>query len=237
MLVWLLIALVSLQAAPARRRPPVDLRMHGYWQGTLSVGGETHTITLGFWPREPSVVTLARRGRDDMFPLRASQVSWTATSLKAAFTRPALRITGTLRSDASAIDIVAVEAGASQRVTLTRASGPGSLSRPQTPVPPLPYDSYDDYIDTGSGVLAATLTLPRGRGPFPGVVLLSGTGAQDRDNSFAWHRPFWVLADSLTRRGYAVLRADDRGAGRSSGLLGELRTPDADALDAIALLR
>jgi pimeloyl-ACP methyl ester carboxylesterase len=65
--------------------------------------------------------------------------------------------------------------------------------------------------------LACTLTLPAGKGPFAAVVLITGSGAQDRDEAFEGHRPFFVLADDLTRRGVAVLRCDDRGFAHSTG--------------------
>jgi pimeloyl-ACP methyl ester carboxylesterase len=65
--------------------------------------------------------------------------------------------------------------------------------------------------------LAGTLTLPEGKGPFPAVVLISGSGAQDRDETLLGHKPFLVLADHLTRNGIAVLRYDDRGVGKSKG--------------------
>jgi pimeloyl-ACP methyl ester carboxylesterase len=65
--------------------------------------------------------------------------------------------------------------------------------------------------------LAATLTLPPGKGPFPAVLLITGSGPQDRDETVAGHKPLLVLADHLTRRGVAVLRADDRGVGQSAG--------------------
>src|SRR5690606_10079131 len=64
--------------------------------------------------------------------------------------------------------------------------------------------------------LAGTLTLPERVAPFPAVVLITGSGAQDRDESLFEHKPFLVLADALTRRGVAVLRVDDRGVGGSS---------------------
>jgi len=66
-------------------------------------------------------------------------------------------------------------------------------------------------------VLAGTLTLPQGEGPFPAVVLISGSGQQDRDETIYNHKPFKVIADHLTRNGIAVLRYDDRGTGGSKG--------------------
>ncbi len=59
--------------------------------------------------------------------------------------------------------------------------------------------------------------MPEGAGPFPAVVLITGSGPQDRDETLLEHKPFLVIADHLTRRGIAVLRVDDRGVGKSTG--------------------
>ena len=75
--------------------------------------------------------------------------------------------------------------------------------------------------------LAGTLTLPAGPGPFTAVLLVSGSGPQDRDEALLGHKPFLVLADTLTRAGYAVLRVDDRGVGGSTG---DLNGSDYDVL-------
>lgn len=92
-------------------------------------------------------------------------------------------------------------------------------NRPQTPKGPFPYDSKDvSYPSLDPEVkIAGTLTLPRGAGPHPAVLLITGSGAQDRDETIFGHKPFWVIADYLTRRGIAVLRVDDRGVGGSTG--------------------
>lgn len=92
--------------------------------------------------------------------------------------------------------------------------------RPQTPRSPFPYRSDSvEYEGDGGVHLGATLTLPAGAGrkKFPVVILITGSGLQDRDETIFDHRPFAVIADYLTRRGIAVLRADDRGIGRSHG--------------------
>ena len=92
--------------------------------------------------------------------------------------------------------------------------------RPQTPVGPFPYRSEEVGYDnpTHPNVhLAGTLTVPSGAGPFPAVLLITGSGSQDRDETIFEHKPFLVLADALTRRGIAVLRVDDRGMGGSTG--------------------
>ena len=113
--------------------------------------------------------------------------------------------------------------------------------RPQEPVKPYPYDEEEVVVDNAKGgvKLAGTLTLPRTAGPFPAVVLISGSGPQDRDETIFGHRPFLVLADDLTRRGIAVLRVDDRGVGKSSGKREDATTEDyaGDALACVAYLK
>lgn len=92
-------------------------------------------------------------------------------------------------------------------------------NRPQRPRPPFPYDTEEVRFRNAADdvTLAGTLTMPSGAGPHPAVVLISGSGPQDRDE-FGWeHRPFLVLADHLTRHGIAVLRYDDRGTAQSTG--------------------
>jgi pimeloyl-ACP methyl ester carboxylesterase len=91
--------------------------------------------------------------------------------------------------------------------------------RPQTPVKPYPYrEEQVSYPGGSAGVrLAGTLTLPDGKGPFPAVVLVAGSGFYGRDERIFGHALFLVLADHLTRHGLAVLRFDKRGDGQSTG--------------------
>lgn len=90
-----------------------------------------------------------------------------------------------------------------------------AVKRPQEPRPPFPYASEDVRFESGSVWLAGTLTIPTGEGPFAAVLLISGSGLQDRDQTLFGHKPFWVLADHLSRAGIAVLRVDDGGTGQS----------------------
>jgi uncharacterized protein len=122
------------------------------------------------------------------------------------------------------------------RVSVTEAIGPPS--RPQEPQPPFSYAVEEVTIRTRSNEvrLAGTLTIPQGQGPFPGVVLISGSGPQDRDETIFGHRPFLVLADHLGRQGIAVLRYDDRGVGASTGDFADATSTDF-AQDAAAALR
>ncbi|MGE5294203.1 MAG: alpha/beta hydrolase family protein [Solirubrobacterales bacterium] len=74
------------------------------------------------------------------------------------------------------------------------------------------------YDNAGAGIrLAGTLTIPEGHGPHPAVLLITGSGPQDRDESIGPLKPFAVLADALARVGVAALRVDDRGVGQSTG--------------------
>ena len=95
-----------------------------------------------------------------------------------------------------------------------------ALKRPQEPQGPLPYQeeevSYDNPQAEGV-TLAGTLTIPAGKGPFPAVILISGSGPQNRNEELLGHKPFLVIADHFTREGIAVLRFDDRGVAGSTG--------------------
>jgi hypothetical protein len=115
----------------------------------------------------------------------------------------------------------------------------GSAAKPQDPVPPLPYSTRDVEVRHPAGhVLAGTLVLPPGAsasGRVPGVVFITGSGPQDRDESLMGHRPFLVMADALARRGIASVRFDDRGVGKSTGSFADA-TSDDFASDARAQL-
>jgi pimeloyl-ACP methyl ester carboxylesterase len=118
------------------------------------------------------------------------------------------------------------------------APAPQPPRRPQEPAPPFPYVQREVGYDNGPIHLAGTLTLPEGRGPFPAVLLITGSGAQNRDEEIFGHKPFLVLADHLTRADIAVLRVDDRGVGGSTGDTGSSTTADfaADALAGVRFL-
>ncbi|MCP4835059.1 MAG: alpha/beta hydrolase [Phycisphaera sp.] len=128
-------------------------------------------------------------------------------------------------------------------VTFSRAEGPAVVGdfRPQEPKPPFPYEVVEVVMPSPKGhELHGTLTIPRETGErgVPGVVLVSGSGPQDRDETVLGHRPFLVLADRLTRAGIACLRFDDRGVGKSTGDFAGAVTHDFadDAATALAFL-
>jgi len=118
---------------------------------------------------------------------------------------------------------------------------PFKQNRLQEPKLPYPYISKDiEFPNEKAGIiLAGTLTQPATGGPFPVVVLISGSSAQNRNEEVFGHKPFLVLADYLTRQGIAVLRFDDRGTGKSTGHYAGSTIPDfaTDVIAAIDFLK
>ncbi|MCW3100635.1 MAG: hypothetical protein JWL77_6253 [Chthonomonadaceae bacterium] len=126
-------------------------------------------------------------------------------------------------------------------LTLTKGGKIVESRRPQTPKAPFPYGSEDVTFDSRPGVrLAGTLTLPKPlTAPAPAVLLISGSGPNNRDEEILNHQLFLVLADYLTRRGIAVLRYDKRGIGKSTGSYAQATSADfaADAEAGVAYLK
>ena len=91
--------------------------------------------------------------------------------------------------------------------------------RYQEPIEPIPYISENiNFKNKKAGItLAGTLTLPDKKGKYPAVILISGSGPQNRDEELLGHKPFLIISDYLTRQGIAVLRYDDRGTAKSAG--------------------
>ena len=115
------------------------------------------------------------------------------------------------------------------------------LIRPQEPVKPYPYYSEEITFENRKDkiTLSGTLTLPSKEGDYPAVVLISGSGPQNRDEELLGHKPFLVIADYLTKNGIAVLRFDDRGFGESTGDFKTATTSDfvSDVESAIKYLQ
>lgn len=123
---------------------------------------------------------------------------------------------------------------------LTLTPGEEKLNRPQTPKGPFPYATEEVSFSNGDAVLRGTLTLPRGwNSGTPVLVMVTGSGFQNRDEEIFEHKPFAVIADAFARAGIATLRYDDRGFGESTGDIVNCTTEDLknDALSGIRLLR
>lgn len=141
---------------------------------------------------------------------------------------------GIFKSD-TVIDGSWSQRGQTYPLPITRLREQYTVNRPQEPKPPFPYSAEEITFPNKKFniYLSGTLTIPQGDGPFPAVILISGSGAQDRNETLMGHKPFLVISDYLTRNGIAVLRYDDRGVAKSQG--SQLNASTADlATDAEA---
>ncbi len=238
----ILVALLSwgcLCSSGSQELPSRQLK--GAWQGSLKVpGGGSLRIVFNFVPKPGGGYTATLDSPDqgakgipvDSVILLDSLLRVQVGSVGGKFQGRwvADSIAGTWRQSGLEFPLVIRYVGES-------AEAP---KRPQEPVKPYPYREEEvSYANTSAGItLAGTLTLPQGPGPFPAVVLITGSGPQDRDEALMGHRPFLVLADYLTRRGIAVLRSDDRGVGKSTGTFATATTVDfaGDVKSAVAYL-
>ena len=168
-----------------------------------------------------------------------SDVGVRGDSLFLEASRIGIGFRGAISADSSSIKGTWTQGERSATITLTPADEVSSApSRPQHPEPPFPYATEEvTFQNADEGVaLAGTLSRPEGEGPFPGVLLLQGSGANERDYEISGHKPFLVLADYLTRQGIAVLRYDMRGTGASEGSFQSAHLEDL-ARDAASALR
>ncbi|MBF6148212.1 alpha/beta hydrolase [Nocardia nova] len=188
----------------------------GDWNGVLPLPNQQLPIGVTF-TEDGGSVTVPAQG---IFDLPLEQVDTNPDAI--AFTIPGLpgdpHFTGRYDRRADTVTGTFTQSDHDLALTMHRGKVPAPL-RPQEPHPPWPYLSEDVTYRSDGITIAGTLTRPRGPGPFPAVVLVTGSGPQDRNEEIAGHKPFLLLADTLTRAGYAVLRTDDRGVGGTGGQL------------------
>ena len=123
---------------------------------------------------------------------------------------------------------------------LTLTPGAPTIRRPQTPLGPFPYTTEEVSFTNGDAMLKGTLTLPENCGrTTPALIMVTGSGLQNRDEEMFSHKPFAVIADAFAKAGIATLRYDDRGFGESTGDVVLCTTEDLkhDALSGVKLLR
>lgn len=186
----------------------------GEWNGQIEVPGTSIDIGVTFTREDAGTIAIPTQNALDL-PLEGVARDGRSVS----FAVSAVPGDPVFQGRFDTVDLIAGEftqAGQSFPFTLQRGELTGA-ARPQEPRPPWPYHSEDVLYLSEDVSLAGTLTLPYGDGPFTAVLLITGSGAHDRNESLVGHKPFLVLADSLTRAGYAVLRVDDRGVGGSGG--------------------
>ncbi len=192
--------------------------MVGEWKGALDVG-VTLRLALHVKSAEGGGLTAVFDSLDQGATLPVDTITFEGGTLRFAIDQIKGSYEGSMNDDGSAVEGTWSQGGRSIPLTFYRTAEAFALERPQTPKAPFPYDSRDvTFPNEAAGIeLAGTVLTPAGAGPFPAVVFITGSGAQDRDEALMGHRPFLVIADALARRGIASLRYDDRGAGASGG--------------------
>jgi pimeloyl-ACP methyl ester carboxylesterase len=215
-------------------------KLEGVWLGTLKVGDKE--LRLGF-----SIVAAAGKFTTtlnsidqgvDGLPVKQT----TYEDGKVVFDLPLIKakFEGKMNKDGTEI-AGEWNQGKALPLTLKRVDKLPTAKRPQEPKRPFPYREEEiTYENKKANVkFAGTLTLPKGDGPFPAVVMITGSGPQNRDEELLGHKPFLVISDYLTRRGIAVVRVDDRGVGGSTGDNDSSTTADfvEDALAGVDFLK
>ena len=224
-------------------KPAKPSDIDGAWMGSLDTGAMKLRVVFHIVNTEDGLTATLDSPDQGMKGIPTTSVTRTGDSLKIEVKSLAGLFEGKIAADLSSIDGKWTQGGGTLPLLLKPVKNESELElkRPQNPVKPYPYrDEEVSYTNTQQNVtLAATLTIPQGKGPFPAVVLITGSGPQDRDESLLGHKPFLVLSDYLTRHGIAVLRADDRGTAKSTGVFATATTADfaTDAEAGVAYLK
>jgi uncharacterized protein len=248
---------VGFGSAFAADNPPDISPLAGVWQGSLKAGSVSLRIVFNVGIRDGLLRATMDSPDQGGKGLPVTKVVFADS--RVLFEMKAISGTyeGTMSADGFSIDGTWKQAGSEFPIVLEKmardAGGqaadsslsstiplPEALLRPQEPEEPYPYRVVEvSFTNTDAGIdLSGTLNLPEGSGPFPAVVLVTGSGPQNRDEEIFGHKPFLVIADYLARRGIAALRYDDRGVGASKGKFSAATTFDfaADAASAVAFL-
>lgn len=203
----------------------------GDWTGKLSVYGTEIPLVFHFDGEECTMDSPDQGARGI-----SAKLERTATGIKVAVPSINANYEGVNMGDS--VMGTFKQNGLSLPLTLK----PGSVkrNRPQTPTPPYPYQTQEVSFCNGDAVLKGTLATPENvSSQTPVLLMVTGSGLQNRDEEFFEHKPFAVIADALARQGIATLRYDDRGFGESTGDLANITTEDLknDALAGVELLR
>lgn len=221
-----------------------DLRdVEGIWMGNLTVpGGLELRIVFNISTNPDGSINASMDSPDQgVSGIPVESVSYKAGNLNLGVKSIGGSFEGICKENNKTIEGEWKQSGSAFPLVLNRIEKASDTHRKQDPVKPYPYTEEEVvYENKEAGIkLAGTLTLPRSEGPFPAVILITGSGPQNRDEEIMGHRPFLVLSDYLTRRGIAVLRVDDRGTGGSTGNFSQATTEDfvGDVLTGVDFLK
>ena len=202
----------------------------GPWMGTLEVGETKLRLVFHIWNTKDGLKATMDSLDQGAKGIPVTSVTRNGVSLKIELKQIEGLYDGKISEDKATITGTWTQRGTARPLVLTHSKDTALMEpkRPQNPVRPFPYREEEvTYENKAQGdTLAGTLTIPQGKGPFTAVLLITGSGPQDRDESLMGHKPFLVLSDWLTRKGIEVLRVDDRGVGKSTGVFGTATTAD-----------
>jgi len=190
----------------------------GPWSGILDVGATKLPIVLNISEKEGKYSATMDSPSQGAKGIPLSSINFDNAKLTFSITNMGVEYEGVWQNDS--IIGTFKQFGRSVPLNLSQSIATlTSVNRPQNPEKPYPYHSEDlRFENKEAGItLAGTFTLPNEGNKFPAVVLVSGSGPQNRDEEVFGHKPFLVLSDHLTRNGIAVLRYDDREVAESSG--------------------
>lgn len=201
-------------------------QVEGYWKGQIDLGAQKIEMGFDIKVTEKGFATTLDIPAQGAFDVPVDKTEFHQGKLDLRMDAMNATYSGELKG--LAIEGSFTQHGVSFPLILERAVKEAKQARPQDPKPPFNYKAEEvTFANPKEGnSLAGTLTIPEGEGPFPAMVLVSGSGRQNRDEELMNHRPFWVVADYLSRRGIAVLRYDDRGMGGSTGEVMEATSLD-----------
>jgi hypothetical protein len=212
---------VPTQAVVAAAQPAAPSDIDGTWLGSLDAGALKLRIVFKIVNTQDGLTASMQSPDQSPVWIPATSVRRSDSSLTIVINGIGATFEGKIAADMNSVDGTFTQMGNPLLLVVKRVKDQASLElrRPQNPVKPYPYREEEvTYANKAAGItLAATLTVPRGKGPFPAVLLIVGSGPHDRDESLMGHKPFLVLSDYLTRKGIVVLRADKRGVGKSTG--------------------
>ena len=194
-----------------------DKKFSGSWRGVLKVGVELRIVVHTKEDSLHNFYSTLDSPDQSAYGIKADETLIKGDEITIAIKNLNVTLTGHLVND-STIDGTFTQ-GTDFPLHLTKTEKVTALKRPQTPKPPFAYKTEDVEYDNKTKSLhyGGTITIPPGRGPFPSAVLITGSGAQNRDEEIFEHKPFAVIADDLSRNGFVILRVDDRGVGKSNG--------------------
>jgi len=205
---------------------PDYTKLTGTWQGVVVAEGDSQMVVIDI-AGDTSLRIKASLPWAAMIDKGAGKSSFHNDTLSFRVSELQFTFKGRVNFEKKSISGMC-KIGKSYPLTFLHTDKPTRVNRPQTPKEPYPYLSKEvQFPNEKQNIsLGGTLTLPKGEGPFPAVVLITGSGAQNRDEELLGHKPFLVIADYLTRNGIAVLRYDDRGVGKSTGKFTDATTLD-----------